>query len=314
MNKLLFIPLFAILLIFTVSFIPADALKSQGNSNAKVGVDLCGDRLCEVGEKMTPQEKLGYYLLSLLEFEIEDDTVLQQGKYAMTSKKISSFDSTISRGQFSSQNIPTMSAKALSPPVSTPGELSPPVSISKKDFSKFTSKKFDLSARSISSLIDKYEILSEKIDFSKVKISKKLQPSYSLKDPSSFGTIGISPDIDIVLTYTGPLIWGSNGSGDGEFKSPLDVDVDSSGNVYVTDSGNYRIQVFDHNGNYKDEWGSQGSSNGKFFSPQGIAVDSNDNIHVTDVGNYRVQVFDSNGDYKSKWGFCQVGGSLIKIF
>lgn len=38
--------------------------------------------------------------------------------------------------------------------------------------------------------------------------------------------------------------WGSKGNGDGQFTSPAGIAIDSSGNVYVVDTGNDRIQVF----------------------------------------------------------------------
>jgi NHL repeat len=38
--------------------------------------------------------------------------------------------------------------------------------------------------------------------------------------------------------------WGSHGSGDGQFIIPDGVAVDSSGNVYVADAFNHRIQKF----------------------------------------------------------------------
>src|SRR3954447_13542169 len=42
--------------------------------------------------------------------------------------------------------------------------------------------------------------------------------------------------------------WGSQGSMDGEFSNPYHVATDSSGNVYVADAGNDRIQKFDSSG------------------------------------------------------------------
>jgi hypothetical protein len=48
--------------------------------------------------------------------------------------------------------------------------------------------------------------------------------------------------IDIVYSFIAK--WGSEGDGDGQFKYPVGVAVDTSGNVYVTDSDNHRIQVF----------------------------------------------------------------------
>jgi tripartite motif-containing protein 71 len=38
--------------------------------------------------------------------------------------------------------------------------------------------------------------------------------------------------------------WGSEGSGDGQFKKPEDIALDSLGNIYISDTRNSRIQVF----------------------------------------------------------------------
>ena len=38
--------------------------------------------------------------------------------------------------------------------------------------------------------------------------------------------------------------WGTYGSGDGQFINPTGVAVDGSGNVFVGDTGNHRIQKF----------------------------------------------------------------------
>ena len=46
------------------------------------------------------------------------------------------------------------------------------------------------------------------------------------------------------------------GTGDGQFKTPSGIAVDSSDNVYVTDGGNNRIQKFDSNGKFITKWGS----------------------------------------------------------
>ncbi len=50
-------------------------------------------------------------------------------------------------------------------------------------------------------------------------------------------------------------VWGSKGSGDGQFNDPTSVAVDStSGKVYVADPINKRIQVFDQNGKFATKW------------------------------------------------------------
>ena len=85
--------------------------------------------------------------------------------------------------------------------------------------------------------------------------------------------------------------WGSSGSGDGQFSSPNGVAVDSSGNVYVADVSNYRIQKFSSSGTFLTKWGSKGSGDGQFHWPDGVAVDSSGNVYVTETHNNRIQKF-----------------------
>jgi DNA-binding beta-propeller fold protein YncE len=88
----------------------------------------------------------------------------------------------------------------------------------------------------------------------------------------------------------------------GQFRGPADVAVDSSGNVYVADAMNSRIQKFSSNGTFITKWGSFGSGNGQFDFPAGVAVDSSGNVYVADTDNSRIQKFSSNGTFITKWG------------
>ena len=94
----------------------------------------------------------------------------------------------------------------------------------------------------------------------------------------------------------------ASGSGDGEFNLPRDVAVDSSGNLYVADRINNRIQKFDSSGNFLLKWGTFGTVDGKFNLPFDVAVDSSDNVYVADFGNHRIQKFTSSGVFILKWG------------
>ena len=85
--------------------------------------------------------------------------------------------------------------------------------------------------------------------------------------------------------------WGHKGTGDGQFIRPSGLADDSSGSIYVADSGNNRIQKFTGEGEFITKWGSQGTGDGQFIRPSGIAVDSSGKVFVVDTGNTRIQAF-----------------------
>jgi streptogramin lyase len=95
--------------------------------------------------------------------------------------------------------------------------------------------------------------------------------------------------------------WGSYGTGDGQFKSPVAVAVDADGYVYVADSGNYRIQKFDSNGNLITKWGSEGSGDGQFKYLSDVAVNAKGHVYVSDGYSNRIQKFDSDGNFITSW-------------
>ena len=95
--------------------------------------------------------------------------------------------------------------------------------------------------------------------------------------------------------------WGSYGHADGLFDSPVDVAADRTGNVYVADVGNHRVQKFSAAGAYLAQWGTQGNGDGQFTFPLGVAVDRSGNVYVTELGD-RVQKFTSIGMYLTQWG------------
>lgn len=104
-----------------------------------------------------------------------------------------------------------------------------------------------------------------------------------------------------------------SGSADGQFSFPRGVAVDASGNIYVAEHGNSRIQKFDSNGNFLLKWGSAGSGNGQFNVIQDIEVDSNGNIFVMDRDNRRIQKFTSSGTYLTQWGSDGTGDGQFSI-
>ncbi len=81
----------------------------------------------------------------------------------------------------------------------------------------------------------------------------------------------------------------------GDFAAPQDVAVDSDGNVYVTDTLNNRVEIFDADGNFISTFGKNGDGPGTFTRPKGIAVDADGHIWVADEVQDRLQVFNRKG-------------------
>ena len=85
------------------------------------------------------------------------------------------------------------------------------------------------------------------------------------------------------------------GGGPGEFMFPTYVTVDAQGNLYVTDTLNSRVQLFDSGGNFVRNFGERGNSWGMFDKPKGVALDSFGNVYVVDSGWSNVQIFNPKG-------------------
>jgi predicted membrane-bound mannosyltransferase/sugar lactone lactonase YvrE len=114
---------------------------------------------------------------------------------------------------------------------------------------------------------------------------------------------------------------GVSGTSSGQFAYPRAVAVDSESRIYVADSGNNRVQVFNSDGTFLRQWGStckldtgegcQGDGRGQFNEPWGIAADGDGNVYVSDTWNHRIQKFDSQGNFITMWGqFGSTGGEL----
>lgn len=108
------------------------------------------------------------------------------------------------------------------------------------------------------------------------------------------------PSAPSEATYSSQF--GSKGSEDGQFNRPGDVAIDSSGDLWVLDVRNDRVEEFNKAGEYLSQFGSEGSESGQFIEPVGIAVDSSGDLWVLDSGNERVQEFNREGEYLSQFG------------
>ena len=111
-------------------------------------------------------------------------------------------------------------------------------------------------------------------------------------------------------------MWGSYGvsesgsGGGGLFWGPRDITTEGE-LVYVSDTGNKRIQVFQPDGEFVTQWGGKGAIDGKFDEPVGIAIAPDGTVYVADTWNQRIQAFNSNYFYLRKWEiYTWLGSSL----
>jgi sugar lactone lactonase YvrE len=81
----------------------------------------------------------------------------------------------------------------------------------------------------------------------------------------------------------------------GDFSKPTGVAVDPEGNLYVADTMNNRIEIFDADGQFVSTFGKSGDGPGYFSRPKGVAIDGDGHIWVADGMQDRVQVFNKEG-------------------
>jgi DNA-binding beta-propeller fold protein YncE len=77
----------------------------------------------------------------------------------------------------------------------------------------------------------------------------------------------------------------------GDFAKPTGLAVDGDGNLYVCDTLNNRIEIFDADGKFVSTFGKAGDGPGYFARPKGVAIDSDGHIWVADGMQDKVQVF-----------------------
>jgi hypothetical protein len=105
--------------------------------------------------------------------------------------------------------------------------------------------------------------------------------------------------------------WGAPGVDPGEFQVPHNVVIDQDENIYVTDRENYRLQVFDRNGNLKAIWQN-------IYRPQALCMDSEGIVYVgemlmdTELTDYpmvghRLNVYNQTGERLARIGDPMIG-------
>ena len=93
------------------------------------------------------------------------------------------------------------------------------------------------------------------------------------------------------------------------FDDPIDVDTFEDldtfkdDRVYILDSGNYRVQVMDEDGDYVSQWGRRGKDDGEFDDPVSLVVDEDEEvIYILDRDRVRIDKFSLEGQHILSFG------------
>lgn len=119
--------------------------------------------------------------------------------------------------------------------------------------------------------------------------------------------------------------WGGPGAANGQFNKPYGITLDPTGNLWVADAFNHRLQKFDPNGNFLGAIGSMGTGDGQFITPTWVSFDETGAYYVAetssdpsdrttpDIQNQRIQKFDANGNFVLKWGTLGENGGQFRL-
>jgi YD repeat-containing protein len=136
---------------------------------------------------------------------------------------------------------------------------------------------------------------------------------YLFKDPTEGTTLKFAqPEGEQEVSPSPGIQFGTLGSEHEQFIAPKEVAVDRNGNIWVTDSGNDRVEKFNIDGESTTSYGSAGSGNGQYSEPVGIAINqASGNVYVGDRGNGRVEELNSSGEFVRAFGSAGSGADQL---
>jgi tripartite motif-containing protein 71 len=94
-------------------------------------------------------------------------------------------------------------------------------------------------------------------------------------------------------------------------KAPFEAELDNRGRIWILDSENARVRIFDRDGGFLGGWGGNGDGKFSFKHPEGLAISGN-NLYVADTWNHRVVHYTLAGEWKgSVTGFMAPRGVAV---
>ncbi|KAL7677734.1 hypothetical protein ACOME3_003971 [Neoechinorhynchus agilis] len=90
------------------------------------------------------------------------------------------------------------------------------------------------------------------------------------------------------------FVFGQHGYRDGYFRYPWDVAVNYDSQIVISDTKNYRLQLFDQNGSFLSKYGGGMRSATSTISPRGVAFTQDNRIVTTDFDRHHIIILDIN--------------------
>jgi len=129
---------------------------------------------------------------------------------------------------------------------------------------------------------------SEIIDGVKVVQNFKIEPEKAYKD------IEFIEDLSIGVV---------EGDEKFMFSTPVDIDSDSEGNIYVLDYDDCIIKKYDKKGQFINQFGAKGQGPGEFLAVNCMFISQHNEIFVKDGGSRKIEQFSQDGLYQKTYTF-----------
>jgi DNA-binding beta-propeller fold protein YncE len=109
---------------------------------------------------------------------------------------------------------------------------------------------------------------------------------------------------------TQQFTFGRSGARAGELRHPMGIDISKKGQVFIADTGNHRIQVFDPQGRFLYMFPVKTAPGEKPAAPVDVlALDRKSYLYVADKDNHKIKVHNQEGAFVFEWGgFGEVRG------
>ncbi|TNF56847.1 hypothetical protein EP227_00265, partial [bacterium] len=97
--------------------------------------------------------------------------------------------------------------------------------------------------------------------------------------------------------------FGEGGTGKGQFQHPLGIDISKNRKVFIADTGNHRVQVFDLKGNFLSMFTVKTGEKERPSDPVDVLASPIKNyLYIADNDNHKIKVYSQDGTFQFEWG------------